>query len=248
MRLTSVMAASAVVALTASAATAVTFGQAVDGIGSSTNVGNQTDLGLTLTPADTPLANGTGNIIEYFIPLGSSGTCTYGDGCGTSADTGSGGEKMSMFLEFDPVALTGPASLTLEFDDLDLDPVNDPTGFLETVQVFDASGTAITGAITAVGGTAGGTSGGVVISEDPGTGILSSAPISLGQLASSPFYAELVFSASSKVELTNTVEYLRASVDVEDAVTGQIPLPAPFLMLLSALGGLGVLRWRRNAA
>ena len=247
MRLTSVMAASAVVALTASAATAVTYGQAVDGIGSSTNVGFQTDTGLTLNATDTPLVDGSGgNIIRYFIPLGSSGTCTYGIGCGTSSDTGSGGEEMSMFLEFDPVALTGPASLTLEFDDLDLDPVNDPNGFFETVQVFDASGTAITGKISSLGGTAGGTAGGTVVGGDDS--LQTSAPIPLGQLLSTPFYAELVFSASALSEQQNTVEYLRASVDVEDAALGEIPLPAPFLMLLSALGGLGILRWRSAGA
>ena len=48
------------------------------------------------------------------------------------------------------------------------------------------------------------------------------------------------------MEMQNTAEYLRASVDVSDQVNQEIPLPASVLMLLSAIGGFGFLSWRRS--
>jgi len=207
----------AVFAFGATSASAATVGVAVDGIGSDITVGNTSNV----------LGEGT---IDFFIPL-SGANCTYGvSGCGTSADSGSGGPTMSMFLKFDPVQTSIASVLTVDFEDLDLNGINDPGGFLETLRVFDSGGSALTDLITDIGG---------IVTGDNDQQQLS---LNLGVLGSSPLWLQMTFSASL-LDGTgrNTVEHLRASV-------APVPLPAAGVLMLLGLGGLAAVGRRRRKA
>jgi len=208
------------------AAAASTIGVAVESLTSSTQVG------LT---ENRPLLGG--NAIKYFIPLSTSGTCVYGMGCGTRSDRGSGGRRMSMFLRFDPVSTLGPSTLNIYFEDLDLRGANDPLGFFESLRIFKADGDPLTGLINDIADAG--------VSGDYDTQQLLS--FDLGVLPESVFYAEFRFKASYTDKHgnpkwgRNTPEYLIAEV------ISAVPLPAAGLLLLGALGGLGVVRRRRRS-
>ena len=239
MKMTGFMAGTAAVVFAASGAMAApVFGTAVDSIGGSP-ISNQDNIDGDPTTQPSNLPSGAPTI-EYYIPLSGS-DCTYGvGGCGTGVDFGSGGQTMSMFLEFAPLTeLPANYELSVTFEDLDVDGLNDPAGFLESVEFFDQSGTSITGLIDDA-------------LDIPPLAPSSTAdtqitlPIALGQLNSTPFYARFDFLANAPMEMQNTAEYLRASVDVSEQVNQEIPLPASVLMLLSAIGGFGFLSWRRS--
>ena len=220
---------------------AVTLGVAVDGVAT-----NNAIAGSTVTGAANPLATHALNplgfdAIKYYIPLTSTGTCVYGVSCGTASDSGTGGTVMSMFLEFSPVSTIVPSLLEILFEDLDLINANDPNGFFESIRIFDSGGVPLTDPITTIGG---------LITGDAGTQQLLS--LALG-IVSNPFYAELKFAANSSFYGTNTPEYLIATVrdcivGVDDFCPTQqvVPLPAAFPLFATALGGMGLLGWRRK--
>jgi hypothetical protein len=126
-----------VFSLISAASYAATFtGEAVSG-------GGIDDGPVGLTPSSS-------GVIEYFIPLGSSYTGTYGEnpstcggsGVGTCADYGSGygyeddsitALKMNIFFDLNLEPASNAADIAFIFDDLDLKPNNDPRGFLESV-------------------------------------------------------------------------------------------------------------------
>jgi len=227
------IAAVAVPAALGSPATAATItGVAVSSVGS-------TGPGIGLTE-DKPLLGG--KAIEYFVPLG-NGSGTYGTGStcsagfGTCADTGNGGGTLSMVLRFSPITSAVPSYLTVKFEDLDLKGVNDPNGFLESLNVF-RGGTSITGGwITNISSS--------LVDGDHNSQILKlllNAPIN------DPLYLVMKFTAKSDFNGTNTPEYLRATIDVGDQAP-PIPTPLPGALLL--MGSLltcsyGVSLWRRR--
>lgn len=198
---------------------AATVGVAVDSIGSSTTVGS-TEY--------RPLLGETA--IEYYIPLTSGGTCTYGAGCGEASDAGKGGTEMSMILRFDGVDTTNASTLNIAFEDLDLMGVNDPWWFRETLTVSYDGGT--TGLIDDI-------STPFVTGDFDTQQALS---YDLGTIASSVFFVELKFTAHSNFYARNTPEYLVAEITSEISA---VPLPASGLLILGGLAGLGFVGRRR---
>ncbi len=172
--------------------------------------------------------------IKYFIPLGDT-SGTYGvAGFGLAPDSGDGGGLLTMILAFAPVNTSVNGVLTVLFEDLDLVGGNDPTGFLETVEVFDAGGTTVTGPITNLGG---------LVTGDSDSQTLT---VNVGALVSNPYYLQLVFSADSPVNGTNTAEFLIASLDNPDGTVGLVPLPAALPLYGTGLAVMGFIGWRRR--
>jgi len=196
-----------------------TIGVAVGSVGSTAAVG-------------TTAADGT---ISFFIPLTSSSSGTYGvAGKGTASDTCTTpncvGGSLDMVLLFSPVQV-GANVLTLNFSDLDLIGVNDPTYFLESVL------------ITPVGGAP------VLIDATTDTGVLSAntgsqvlvLPMAV---ASNPFYVTLHFSSqflggTPSGTYANTIETVRATIR---------PVPEPFTVATLGVGmlALGALARRKR--
>lgn len=220
-------------ALMPSDGNAVSTGVAVAGIGSTTEVGN-TEY--------RPLLGG--EAIMFYIPLSRKWgrRCVYGvRGCGLSSDYGGGSAipRLSMFLMFTPVSTTAESVLDLLFEDLDLAGVNDPTGFLEFIEVFDADGNSLTGQITSA--TSAYVSG---TSADTQSLLLS---LALGVVSGDPLYLRLAFGAdflSAQMRGRNTPEYLIATV--REIPLQAIPAPPALLLLLSALGSFGFVGWRKK--
>jgi hypothetical protein len=218
--------------LVAPATAATIIGVAVSGLNSTTEVGSTVDkqsLG--------------GKAIEYFVPLGDSngvygvGTACGNHGFGTCADTGNGGGTMSMVLRFSPITTTVPSYLTVKFEDLDLKGVNDPNGFLESLNIY-RGGTSITGGwINNISSS--------LVDGDHNSQVLKlllNAPIN------DPLYLVMKFTAKSDFNGTNTPEYLRATIDVGDNAP---PIPTPLPGALVLMGSLltctyGVGAWRRR--
>jgi hypothetical protein len=214
-------------------ATAATItGVAVSGLNSTTPVGST---------IDEPSLGG--KAIEYFVPLGDKSGTFGGSGSncalgfGTCADTGNGGGTLSMVLRFSPITATVPSYLTVKFDDLDLKGVNDPNGFLESLNVY-RNGTSITGGwITNISSS--------LVDGDHNTQVLK---ILLNAPINDPLYLVMNFTAKSDFNGTNTPEYLRATIDVGDnAPPIPTPLPATLVLMGSLLtGSYGVGVWRRR--
>jgi len=202
-------------------AKAATVGVAVDAVGSSTAV--------PATLVDKPALGGLA--IRYFIPLGSSGLCTFGvGGCGLTADSGSGGEQMDMILLFSPVSTTSPSELTIRFEDLDLDGANDPSGFVETLDLFKGDSATPFASFTNIAD--------MFASGDSN---LQTVVVPLGTLVSDPFWARLRVAADSSFYGKNTAEYLRATV-------ASAPLPAALPLFATGLALIGLAGWRRRRA
>ncbi len=174
-----------------------------------------------------------GNAIKYYIPLAGS-DCTYGVGsCGLVSDIGNGGATLSMNLKFTPLNLAA-STLFINFEDLDLINANDPSNFLESVQVFDGVGTDLTGLITNINS-----------SYFSGDSLTQQLTVDLGTLASGTYFTTLNFKAdyNSWRKGRNTPEYLIASIEQE-----AVPEPATLALLSLGLFGVGVAGKRKQMA
>lgn len=201
-------------------------------VGVSTNSTGTTVVGDTENRA----ALG-GTAIRYFVPLGNANG-TYGvsnsGNYGRFADSGNGGGVMSMWLRFTGLTIGQAGTLTIRFEDLDVTPVNDPNGFTERLNLFNSSGTSLTGLITALGATPAG--GGTV----SGNSTSQALTLFLGTITSTQLLLRLDFNAVFTGFGTNTAEFLRAEIS-------QVPVPAALPLLLSGLAGLGFASRRRKA-
>lgn len=217
--------------LAAPAAQAGTIGVAVSDFTAS-----RVQVGTTVARA--PL--GGQQAIEYYIPLSTTYGGVYGvtpvSGglAGMVSDVGSGAGTgvvtLTMNLEFTPVSTTQASVLTIDFEDLDLDPINDPNGFFESLQVFDDQSNPLTPLITQIGG---------LITGNGSTQHLS---LDLGLLTSTTFFAQLTFGSDYTNRGSNTPEYLVAQV----SATGPTLVPSPGTLALfgTAIILLGMVRRR----
>ena len=136
-----------------------------------------------------------------------------------------------MNLAFKPVSTIQPSTLNTVFEDLDLNGVEDPPDFLESIQVFgfDGSLVALTPLITDISSL-------LVVGNADTQQLLS---LNLGVLGSSPYWVQLAFKADSPFNGTNTAEYLQAEISA-------VPVPAALPLFLVALAGLGLFGRRRQ--
>ncbi len=210
-------------------ANAAVVGQAVATFGADPSGGTVGTLSTALDASGL----GTG-AIKYFIPL-STNSGTYGvtnsGAFGTVSDNGIGGGVLAMNLSFLGVSTTQSSVLNIFFEDLDLIGVNDPTGFLETVQLFDNNGP-ITSKIIDLSSSLVSTSG---VSPNE----MVTLSLNLGVLSDALFGVQLRFDSSYAPGGDNTPEYLRAEVSA-------VPLPPALPLFLTALLGLGLYRRRRQ--
>ena len=226
----------------------------VDGV-TVAGAGSSTQIGL--------LESGK---IKYFIPLSGSNDGVYGVSvvaggiAGTFADWGSGygyydaNDALQMYLRYDLASLDVPAAtalLSFEFDDLDLVPVNDPSGFVEDIQFNYFDGTSLvslTNTIKNVGDDPTLVDPNATITVDPTNDdhvtidFPSLAPI-LNSLpaGSDAFYVRLDFSSDLLGSncAKNTRELLVSAVlTTSPPPQPVIPLPAAAWMGLSLLGGM----------
>jgi hypothetical protein len=214
---------------------------------------------------------------EYFIPLDADHTGTYGltpancgaSGVGTCSDSGSGqgygnADALSMNLFFDTAAVSAGADVQLDifFADLDLKPINDPTGFFEslTFSYWDSSDPSnshfvnIGGVIQEAAQLTGGVFAGHATVDpdpavDPFTWRLNLATLDMDLLdnLANGFWIQLGFGSQyldaqgNPKRGTNTPEYLAANLTVSS-----VPIPTAFWLFGSALiGFIGMSRRTR---
>lgn len=199
-------------------------GVAVSGIDSATQVGS-TRYRRALD----------GRAIRYFVPLSdNSGTYGVGNSCGgsgfgTCSDRGDGGGHLDLFLRFDGLNPDADGVLSVLFEDLDVAGVNDPSGFVETINVFSADGQSLTGNIDTLDS--------LFVSGDSGAQLLR---LGLGLIGDNPFFVRLRFRSESEYFGRNTAEFLIAKVS-------EVPIPAALPLMLSGLAGIAFFRRRRKA-
>lgn len=176
-----------------------------------TVTGEQVDM---VGPGATVIGNtevraalGGREAIEYFIP----------------------NTPLELILRFSGVVPTLPGTLNILFEDLDLAGANDPVGFLETVQVLDAGGGALTGVISDIAS--------LLVDGNSDTQQLLS--LGLGILGVDPFFLRLSFTSNIGPGGGNTAEYLIADVS-------QVPLPAALPLLATGFAVFGFMGWRRK--
>jgi hypothetical protein len=181
----------------------------------------------------------------FYIPLSSANSGTFGvtshsgGTAGTFADTGMGtSNALTMYLMFNPVTLpVNSATLNFTFTDLDLQGVNDPTGFFENVQFFSNTGTALTPLIYTNGQSGGGALAYTVTGNSNTQTIFFSNVTSILQ---NPFYVQLNFGSSFYTTGLNTPEDLIATLQTTQAT------PEPSTMLLLGAGLLGSIKLFRR--
>lgn len=177
----------------------------------------------TVGETEARAAFGGAQGIRYFITLGDDdGVYGVDDGgdFGLEADSGNGGGTLSMFLRFDGLTVGQSYNLSVRFEDLDLIGASDPTGFLETLNVFNAGGSSLSGPISAIG---------ALVSGDATSQLLT---LFIGAATSTSLLLRLDFTASFTGNGTNTAEFLLAELRA-------VPVPAALPLLLSGLAGLG---------
>jgi hypothetical protein len=261
------MLAVAIVALGVSPASAdtIAWGIPVAAAGSNTQVGLPIQS-LDATPDG--INNPTGNWVKYFIPLSLAKSGTYGvddlngpdpcetpgtDCAGTVVDSGSGNSYLDMFLKFAPVAPSPIASARLEFEfaDLDLKYVNDPSGFFESLQIFNSTGTAMTPLLTKASSTVtSGTTNGInwELSRTAGSAganwpvYLDLWGDGLAALINGPLWVEMNFAVPAVAYGTNTAEYLNAKLTTSSVA--RVPEPASVWLIALGLVALSIARRR----
>lgn len=187
----------------------------------------------------------TDGTINFFIPLSGTGTAvTYGvvplgggaasgttsDSCvyGSTGSSSCSGGLLEMILYFSPVEV-GPGELSLLFTDLDIDGVNDPWFFLETLQILDSSG----GLLHTID---------VSFLNDPTDRGAQQIDLGISITTQPDFYLRLVMGTAFTygyygATYTNTEEHLLATI---------VSVPEPSTLFLFGTGLLLVAGYRRR--
>lgn len=190
---------------------ATVIGVAVDGVGSTTQVGS---------------TNSDGSI-NFYALLSGSGTYGVG-GAGLSADTCTHsatspcGGMLDMWLMFSPVSV-GPNLLSLRFTDLDIFGVNSPLYFLEAVEIFNSAGVS-QGRITSM------LDPEVVLAQTNNTNQLLELMIDIDN---DPFYARLSFATDF---LTANAPYGTYLNTQEALLATVVSVPEPATLSLLGMG------------
>jgi hypothetical protein len=186
------------------------------------------------TPTATPVGvqSSTGNISFYALLNGP--TATYGvGGAGLTPDTCTigwvsntcTGGTLHMWLRFTPATL-GANILTLNFTDLDLFGVNDPSYFLESVRIYDSALTLLADVDSALDPE--------VVQANYSQQTLSLAV----NVAANPYFTRLTFRTNfvgaARGTYVNTIETLLATLSA--VPTSSVPEPGALSLM-----GVGLL-------
>jgi len=215
--------------------------------------------------------------IEYFIPLSGAFTGTYGvtpvagGTAGTVADNGTGAgynpaSALNMFIRYDLSGENNPSSatsITFDFVDLDVESINDPSGFFESIRFsyFDDLGmeTLLTDTLTDASAGFSTVAPGVTAAinftgpNDPlsivftGLETIVNDISDLGGVYEEEFYLNVYFGSSFSRGGGNTAEELMSSITTQTVV----PEPTAFIvwsLIGFTTGGMIYQRRRRQFA
>lgn len=188
-------------------------------------------------PTASPNATEEANLLSAAAGLGIVANASHITGYFIPTD----GSPIDISFDFNGVA-GGDSFLQVVFEDLDLPPENDPTGFFESLTITSAPGTAPTPIVYNNVG-----DNGIFVAAGGGTSDQALAlEVALGPLAAGNYTATLQFTVPPAPGGGNTPEFLIAAISSTPFTP--VPLPAGVLLMGTALAGFGVMRRKQKRA